>query len=58
MSRQTAAALHNLVTLFGTFTLIQDLGDYMEDGFLSGSQAADLRSMQYTVSPPLHPWPA
>ena len=51
VSQQTAAALGKLLTLFGTCTLIQDLGDLLEDGFLSGSQAAALRSMQYTVSP-------
>ena len=51
MSKQTAAALGRLLTLFGTRTLVQDLGDFLEDGFLSGPQAAALRSMQYTVSP-------
>ena len=58
MSQQTAAALGNLLTLFGTFTLVQDLGDYLEDGFLSGSQAAALRTMQYMVGLSLRPVPA
>ena len=58
MSQQTAAALGNLLTLFGTFTLVQDVGDYLEDGFLSGSQAAALRTMQYMVGLPLGPVPA
>ena len=43
------AALRKLLALFGVTMLASDLGDFLEDGFLSGKQAAALRTLQYQV---------
>ena len=38
-----------LVSLFGMFTVLRDLGDFLEDGYLTGAMAAALREELYKV---------
>lgn len=49
LSPAALAALQRLLALFGVHMLLADLGDFLEDGYLSGAQAGALRDLQYTV---------
>ena len=51
LSGPTQTVLLRLVSLFGMFTVLRDLGDFLEDGYLAGPMAAGLRGEFYQATP-------
>ena len=49
LSCPTMEVLSRLVSLFGMSTLLKDLGDFVEDGYLTGPMAGVLREEYYQV---------
>lgn len=55
VSQQTIRVLRRLMTLFGLGQILGNMGDFLESGFLTPSQAGMAREAQYQVDP--HPTP-
>ncbi|KAK9834972.1 hypothetical protein WJX81_000797 [Elliptochloris bilobata] len=51
----TAEVLERLVALWGLAALTREAGDFLEDGYLTGQQAAWARAQQYTLLAALRP---
>lgn len=49
VSSPTVAALSRLVSLFGMFTVLRDVGEFLEDGYITGPMGAALREELYKV---------
>ena len=56
VSQQTIRVLRRLMTLFGLGQILGNMGDFLESGFLTPSQAGMAREAQYQV--PSRPFPA
>lgn len=56
LSEPASRALQLLVSLFGMFTVLNDLGDFLEDRFITGPMAAQLREEYYAVRAHANPW--
>jgi acyl-CoA oxidase len=52
---QTVRVLRRLVTLFGLGQMLSNMGDFLESGFLTPSQAGMAREAQYQVLKELRP---
>ena len=55
LSKQALAALHRLVSLFGITTLLNNMGDLMEDDYASRQQVSLIRQQQYALLRELRP---
>lgn len=55
VSSPTVAALSRLVSLFGMFTVLRDVGEFLEDGYITGPMGAALREELYKVMQELRP---
>ncbi|KAK9824680.1 hypothetical protein WJX72_012328 [[Myrmecia] bisecta] len=55
VSAACVAALRKLVALYGLTSLLRELGDFLEDGYMSGSQASQARQQQYALLRGLRP---
>ena len=49
VSEPASRALQLLVSLFGMFTVLGDMGDFLEDRYITGPMAAQLREEYYAV---------
>ena len=57
VSEPASRALQLLVALFGMFTVLSDLGDFLEDRYITGPMAAHLREEYYAVKTRLRAFP-
>ncbi|KAK9805355.1 hypothetical protein WJX73_005736 [Symbiochloris irregularis] len=55
VSGPASRALQLLVSLFGMFTVLSDLGDFLEDRYITGPMAAQLREEYYAVMQEVRP---
>ena len=51
LSAPALAAVSRLMSLFGMFTVLRDLGDFLEGGYMTGAMAASLREEFYQARP-------
>lgn len=51
----TLAVLHQVATLFATSTIESSIGDFLEDGYMSGAQASSVRQRQRALLMELRP---